>query len=142
MVRAAAKNHASVAVVVDPAPVRRGRSRRSAAGGFTLAQRRRLAAKAFRHTAAYDIAVASWMGSVLAPEDDERLPRPGRRQLGARRRAALRREPAPGGRAVPQLTRRARDAEQLHGKEMSYNNYVDTDAAWRTVHDFERRAWR
>src|SRR3954447_14418739 len=69
MVRAAAKNHPSVAVVVDPgrygdvlAPVR--------AGGFTLTERQRLAAAAFRHTASYDIAVASWMGNVLAPDDD------------------------------------------------------------------------
>ena len=68
MVRAAAKNHPSVAVVVDPlgydgvlAAVR--------AGGFTLEERKKLASLAFRHTAEYDVAVASWMGSVLAPED-------------------------------------------------------------------------
>src|SRR5690242_3718433 len=68
MVRAAAKNHPSVAVVVDPmgydgvlAAVR--------AGGFTLAERKKLAALAFRHTAEYDVAVASWMTSVLAPEE-------------------------------------------------------------------------
>ena len=69
MVRASAKNHASVAVVVRPlgydgvlAAVR--------AGGFTLAERKQLAALAFRHTAEYDVAVASWMDSTLAPEDD------------------------------------------------------------------------
>src|SRR3954462_13759315 len=74
MVRAAAKNHPSVAVVVDPlgydgvlAAVR--------AGGFTLAERKILASLAFRHTAGYDVAVASWMGSVLAPEEPaQRLP--------------------------------------------------------------------
>ena len=67
MVRAAAKNHPSVAVVVEPlgydgvlAAVR--------AGGFTLDERKRLAALAFRHTAEYDVAVATWMGSTLAPE--------------------------------------------------------------------------
>ena len=67
MVRAAAKNHPSVAVVVEPlgydgvlAAVR--------AGGFTLDERKKLASLAFRHTAEYDVAVASWMGSVLAPE--------------------------------------------------------------------------
>ncbi|MCW2521484.1 MAG: cyclohydrolase, partial [Mycobacterium sp.] len=70
MVRAAAKNHPSVAVVVEPlgydgvlAAVR--------AGGFTLAQRKRLASLAFRHTAEYDVAVASWMGSTLSPEGDD-----------------------------------------------------------------------
>src|SRR5664279_1033960 len=69
MVRAAAKNHPSVAVVVDPAgydaaldAVREG--------GFTLEQRRELASKAFRHTADYAIHVASWMGNVFAPDDD------------------------------------------------------------------------
>src|SRR3954451_10736967 len=69
MVRAAAKNHASVAVVTNPADygalldgVR--------SGGFDLAQRQRLAARAFAHTAAYDVAVASWMGSVLADTTD------------------------------------------------------------------------
>src|SRR5439155_5079604 len=67
MIRAAAKNHANVAVVVSPerypdvvAAVREG--------GFTLVQRRRLAVEAFAHTASYDIAVASWMGSALAPD--------------------------------------------------------------------------
>ena len=73
MVRAAAKNHPSVAVVVDPA--RYGDVLAAvAAGGFTLAERQRLAAAAFRHTASYDIAVASWMGSVLAPDDDSGFP--------------------------------------------------------------------
>src|SRR5690242_8720570 len=72
MVRASAKNHPSVAVVTDPlgydgvlAAVREG--------GFTLAERKRLASLAFRHTAEYDVAVASWMGSVLV-SDDEPLP--------------------------------------------------------------------
>ena len=73
MVRAAAKNHPSVAVVVDPA--RYGDVLAAVAeGGFTLAERQRLATAAFRHTASYDIAVASWMGSVLAPEEDTVFP--------------------------------------------------------------------
>src|SRR5246500_1520289 len=68
MVRAAAKNHPSVAVVVNP----RGYDGVLAAvrnGGFTLAERKRLASLAFRHTAEYDVAVAGWMGSTLAPEE-------------------------------------------------------------------------
>src|SRR5688500_20402314 len=69
MLRAAAKNHPSVAVVVDPA--RYGEVLEAVAdGGFTLAQRQLLAAAAFRHTATYDIAVASWIGNVVAPDDD------------------------------------------------------------------------
>ena len=73
MVRAAAKNHPSVAVVVDPA--RYGDVLAAVAvGGFTLSDRQKLAAAAFRHTASYDIAVASWMGSVLAPDTDTVFP--------------------------------------------------------------------
>src|SRR5690625_4206133 len=73
MVRAAAKNHASVTVVVDPA----GYDEVVAAvgaGGFSLDQRRRLAAAAFRHTADYDVAVASWLGNIVAPDDDGPFP--------------------------------------------------------------------
>ncbi|MGQ0715944.1 MAG: bifunctional phosphoribosylaminoimidazolecarboxamide formyltransferase/IMP cyclohydrolase [Pseudonocardiales bacterium] len=133
MVRAAAKNHPSVAVVVDPAnyidvldAVR--------AGGFTPAQRRALAVAAFRHTADYDIAVASWLGSA-APGDDGFAP-----WVGAswRRVAALRYGENPHQRAALYTAGGApglAGAQQLHGKEMSYNNYVDADAAWRAAHD-------
>ena len=141
MVRAAAKNHPSVAIVTSPEPVRRA-ARGVAAGGYTLAQRQRLAAEAFAHTASYDVAVASWMGNVLADtERRDRLPGLDRGNLGAGGDAAVRREPAPAGGALPALARWARpQAEQLHGKEMSYNNYVDTDAARRTVFDFAEPA--
>jgi phosphoribosylaminoimidazolecarboxamide formyltransferase/IMP cyclohydrolase len=135
MVRASAKNHASVAVVVDPrhygevtTAVR--------AGGFTLEERQRLAAEAFAHTAAYDVAVATWMGNVVAP-DGSGFPR----WLGQawERQAVLRYGENPHQSAAvyaadfssPGLAR----AEQLHGKEMSYNNYVDADAAWRAAYD-------
>ena len=135
MVRAAAKNHPSVAVVVDPAGYDAVLTA-VAAGGFTLAQRRRLAAEAFAHTASYDVAVASWMGSVLAPDDDGHgFPA----WTGAtwERAAVLRYGENPHQQAA--LYRHWRPglahAEQLHGKEMSYNNYVDTDAAWRAAHD-------
>jgi phosphoribosylaminoimidazolecarboxamide formyltransferase/IMP cyclohydrolase len=137
MIRAAAKNHASVAVVVDPAAyadvldtVR--------AGGFTLAQRQALAVAAFRHTADYDIAVASWMGSSVS--DNGGFPS----WVGAswRRAAALRYGENPHQRAALYTgSHRAAEglagAEQLHGKEMSYNNYLDTDAAWRAAHDHD-----
>jgi phosphoribosylaminoimidazolecarboxamide formyltransferase/IMP cyclohydrolase len=139
MVRAAAKNHPSVAVVVDPlgydgvlAAVR--------SGGFTLTERKKLAALAFQHTAEYDVAVAAWMVSVLAPEEGSGLPR----WVGStsRRTAVLRYGENPHQKAAlyrddagwPGLAQ----AEQLHGKEMSYNNYTDADAAWRAAFDHEQ----
>ncbi len=135
MVRASAKNHASVAVVVDPeryADVIEA----VAAGGFTLDERRRLAAEAFAHTASYDVAVATWMGNVVAP-DGSGFPS----WLGQawQRQDVLRYGENPHQTAAvyaadfsrPGLAR----AEQLHGKEMSYNNYVDADAAWRAAYD-------
>ena len=103
MVRAAAKNHANVAVITEPAQY--GQVLEAVrAGGFTLAQRRRLAARAFAHTAAYDAAVASWFASAYAPDETaarDRLAGRDRRALVAPRRAPLRREPAPAGGAVP-----------------------------------------
>jgi phosphoribosylaminoimidazolecarboxamide formyltransferase / IMP cyclohydrolase len=135
MVRAAAKNHASVAVVVDPTRygwvVERVRD-----GGFALDDRRALAASAFRHTATYDVAVASWMGNVLAPDGD---PFPG--WVGATwdRAATLRYGENPHQPAALYVSGApgVAAAEQLHGKEMSYNNYVDADAAWRAAHDHD-----
>lgn len=137
MVRAAAKNHASVAVVVDPADYEATLAAVSS-GGFTSIERRALAVEAFRHTASYDISVASWMGDVIAPDDDG-TGFSGWVGWSARRRASLRygENPHQGAalyiddRGVGGLAR----AEQLHGKEMSYNNYVDVDAAWRAAHD-------
>ncbi len=137
MVRASAKNHDSVAVVVDPARYD-WVLERIKNGGFELEDRRSLAVEAFRHTASYDIAVASWMGSVLAPEVGGG---PFPRWVGAgwQRSATLRYGENPHQAAAlyvsggPGLAA----AQQLHGKEMSYNNYVDADAAWRAAHDHD-----
>ena len=139
MVRAAAKNHPSVAVITDPlgydgvlAAVRNG--------GFTLAERKRLAALAFQHTAEYDIAVASWMESTLAPEHP---PATFPRWFGRnwRRLAMLRYGENPHQQAAlysdPAAWPGLAQAEQLHGKEMSYNNFTDADAAWRAAFDHE-----
>ena len=135
MVRASAKNHASVAVVVDPARYAEVAAAVEA-GGFTVEERRRLAAEAFAHTASYDVAVATWMANVVAP-DGSGFPA----WLGQawERQAVLRYGENPHQAAAvyaadfsrPGLAR----AEQLHGKEMSYNNYVDADAAWRAAYD-------
>lgn len=150
MVRAAAKNHPSVAVVVDPAGypavVQAVQS-----GGFTYAQRKALAAEAFVHTATYDVAVASWMSSVVSPTDavvtpDGPVASGFPAWIGAtwNRSDVLRYGENPHQRAAlytdgdgaPGLAQ----ATQLHGKAMSYNNYVDADAAWRAAHDHARPA--
>ena len=136
MVRAAAKNSPSVAVVVDPADYADVLAA-VAEGGTTLEQRRRLAAAAFAHTAAYDVAVASWFSSVHAPADDQPFPV----FLGAtfRRSSVLRYGENPHQAAAlyaaPDDGDTLASARQLHGKAMSYNNYVDTDAALRAAND-------
>jgi phosphoribosylaminoimidazolecarboxamide formyltransferase/IMP cyclohydrolase len=152
MVRAAAKNHGSVAVVVEP-------SRYAdvlaalAEGGFTADQRRSLAADAFAHTAGYDIAVASWFASGYAPDQTARDSGWPQVTAGLWRRAdVLRYGENPHQRAAlytknikthyPERTVEAparagiADAELLHGKPMSYNNYVDADSARRAAYDF------
>ncbi len=141
MVRAAAKNHPSVAVVVDPARYDEVGAA-LAAGGFTLAQRRALAAQAFAHTAAYDTAVAGWFANAYAP--DETADESGfGAVVGAQwtRGEVLRYGENPHQSAALYLSDEGRaghglaGATQLHGKAMSYNNYVDADAAWRAAHD-------
>jgi phosphoribosylaminoimidazolecarboxamide formyltransferase/IMP cyclohydrolase len=138
MVRAAAKNHPSVAVVTSPsyyADVLAAVAR----GGFTLEERQRLAAEAFIHTANYDVAVASYLGNVVSPSDSGTgFPA----WLGAtwERAEVLRYGENPHQRAALYVTNHTphpglAQAEQLHGKEMSYNNYVDADAARRAAYD-------
>jgi phosphoribosylaminoimidazolecarboxamide formyltransferase/IMP cyclohydrolase len=145
MVRAAAKNHASVAIVTSPerypdvlAAVR--------AGGFTLEKRQRLAAEAFAHTAAYDVAVASWMNGgpdgVGLTDTSDGTGFPAFTGATWERSTGLRYGENPHQAAA--LYRHWRGglatAEQLHGKEMSYNNYIDTDAARRAANDFAEPA--
>ena len=144
MVRAAAKNHPSVAIVTSPAAYDAVLAA-VAAGGFTLAERQRLAAEAFVHTATYDVHVASWMGNVLTDTSEgSGFPAWMGATWDKAGGAALRREPAPGGRALRQrLPARGpglAQATQHHGKEMSYNNYVDADAARRAAYDFDEPA--
>ncbi|HJC28457.1 MAG TPA: bifunctional phosphoribosylaminoimidazolecarboxamide formyltransferase/IMP cyclohydrolase, partial [Candidatus Dietzia intestinipullorum] len=135
MVRAAAKNHPSVAVLVDPAGYSAALEA-VAAGGFPIEERRRLAAAAFRHTGAYDVAVATWITGQTAAEGEtfpvwsgQSLERAATLRYGENphQGAALYTDAA----VAPGLAQ----AEQLHGKEMSYNNYVDGDAAWRSAFD-------
>jgi phosphoribosylaminoimidazolecarboxamide formyltransferase / IMP cyclohydrolase len=147
MVRAAAKNHANVAVVTSPEAYPTVLAA-LAEGGLTLEERRTLAARAFVDIADYDLAVARWCATVLAPPKEEtapgaacwpeatgrltRLATPLRYGENPHQAAALYLDPA----GSPGLAQ----AEQLHGKEMSYNNYVDADAAWRACQDFDEPA--
>jgi phosphoribosylaminoimidazolecarboxamide formyltransferase/IMP cyclohydrolase len=139
MVRAAAKNHPSVAVVVNPE--RYGAALKSVTdGGFTLGERKRLAAEAFQHTAAYDVAVADWFASgYAAPEEDgERageLPEFLGRTYGRSRVLRYGENPHQSAALYTSGDGGLAEAEQLHGKEMSYNNYTDTDAARRAAYE-------
>ncbi len=139
MVRGAAKNHANVAIVTNPKEYD-AVAAAVASGGFTLAERQALAVEAFRHTATYDIHVASWMGNAVAA-DDEGTGFPGWAAWSAVKRAGLRYGENPHQSAALYVDEVAHGgiaaATQLHGKEMSYNNYVDADAAWRAAHDHD-----
>ena len=161
MVRAAAKNFASVAVVVDPEgyPIA---AEAAEAGGFTLAERQELSTIAFTRTAEYDEAISDWMlgqlaedeadagGEAQAAEADAEGELPtildlsdaDAAELGIT--ATLRYGENPHQRARLAVTDEDEPgiagAEQLGGKAMSYNNYVDADAAVRAAHDHTRPA--
>lgn len=156
MVRAAAKNHANVAIVVDPAKYGEIAAALTE-GGTTLAQRRQLAREAFAHTAKYDAAVAAWFDSEL---DGEWRKAAGADALAANKNPGFAPELAIGGELAnvlrygenshqaAALYRRTGEgavagiaqARLLGGKEMSYNNYVDADAALRAAYDFSEPA--
>ncbi len=156
MVRAAAKNHANVAIVVDPAKYGEVISALNE-GGTTLTQRRLLARDAFSHTAKYDTAVAGWFDAELDeewrkaagasaqaesknPGFESKLTLEGelsavlRYGENAHQAAALYRRTGEGA------TSGIAQARQFGGKEMSYNNYVDADAALRAAYDFSEPA--
>jgi phosphoribosylaminoimidazolecarboxamide formyltransferase / IMP cyclohydrolase len=143
MVRAAAKNHAWVAVVCDPADYPLVEAALTN-GGTTLPERRTLAAKAFARTAAYDTAVATWMtpstgpgppGTPQAPPDQQAPRFPDRLTLGGRLRQTLRYGENPHQGAAfyavegPDGSWGLGAATQIAGKELSYNNLLDADAA-------------
>ncbi|MBL8708751.1 MAG: bifunctional phosphoribosylaminoimidazolecarboxamide formyltransferase/IMP cyclohydrolase, partial [Rhodospirillaceae bacterium] len=139
MLRAAAKNHDFVTVVVDPADYSLLLSELAAHdGASTLVFRRRLAQKAYAHTAAYDGAIANWM----AQQSGEALPES--LSLSGTRVQMLRYGENPHQRAAFYRSGKARPgiatARQLQGKELSYNNLNDTDAAFELVAEFEQPA--
>lgn len=139
MVRASAKNHANVAVVVDPGSYSSVLDAVKS-DGFTRTQRVALATLAFQHVAQYDVAVSSWLASVVLPDSDPS-------QVGFpawfggvwERAQTLRYGENPHQDAALYVAKFGNtgiaQAEQLHGKEMSYNNFVDADAAYRAAYD-------
>lgn len=137
MLRAAAKNHPAVTAVVDPADFE-WVAQRIRAGGTSAEERRRLAATAFAHVSFYDSLVAAWM---RGPDD----PFPRELSIGVRRVSGeLRYGENPHQRGALYADAPGRGgvvaAEQLHGKELSYNNILDADAAWRAVIEFDEQA--
>jgi phosphoribosylaminoimidazolecarboxamide formyltransferase/IMP cyclohydrolase len=139
MVRAAAKNHATVAVITSPLHYDLVVSALER-GGFSDDERRMLAARAFADIAAYDMAIATWCAEHLVTQEH-----PGEQTwpdfagIALRRQSTLRYGENPHQKAAlyaPDATPGLAQAQQLGGKEMSYNNFLDADAAWRTAHDF------
>ncbi len=137
MVRAAAKNHPSVAILTSPEQYAEALDA-VRGGGFTHPQRQRLAAQAFVHTATYDVAVASWMGNVLTDSSDG-TGFPAWMGGTYTKLSGLRYGENPHQKAALYAAANGApglgQATQLHGKEMSYNNYVDADAAYRAAYD-------
>jgi phosphoribosylaminoimidazolecarboxamide formyltransferase/IMP cyclohydrolase len=139
MIRSAAKNHADVLVTVDPADYSRVADALAANNGHTpLALRKELAAKAYARTAAYDSAISAWFAGQLGATFPETL------TLTATRRQVLRYGENPHQQAAwytwPGATEGLSAAEQIQGKELSYNNLNDTDAAFALVREFDEPA--
>ena len=130
MLRGAAKNHGSVAVISDPAQYDQLITAISA-GGFTEAERRQLALEVFRTTAEYDLAIANWLGESESNELPDWFGQIWSRKSSLRYGENPHQDAAIYSGATPGIV----NAQQLHGKEMSFNNYTDADAAWRAVLD-------
>ncbi|WP_295454706.1 bifunctional phosphoribosylaminoimidazolecarboxamide formyltransferase/IMP cyclohydrolase [uncultured Thiodictyon sp.] len=142
MVRAAAKNHAGVTVVVDAADYPRVLAELAATGGVSAATRFDLAVKAFEHTAAYDGAIANYLGAVIEHPQQQAAGFPRTFNLQFRKRQGMRYGENPHQNAVFYTELNPREAgvataRQLQGKELSYNNIADTDAAIECVKQFD-----
>ena len=140
MLRAAAKNFPSVAVVVDPSDYE-WVADALAGDGLNLQQRRTLATKAFQHVAVYDAAVAEYLAADPTAEDEM----PEQVTIGLTRVSSLRYGENPHQRGALYIPAAGGSgglarAEQLHGRELSFNNLMDADAAWRIVSDYDEPA--
>ncbi|MBP0466274.1 bifunctional phosphoribosylaminoimidazolecarboxamide formyltransferase/IMP cyclohydrolase [Roseomonas sp. PWR1] len=138
MIRSAAKNHAGVAVLTEPAHLDEVRAEIEAKGGTTLATRRRLAAAAYARTAAYDAAISAWFARQQGQDFPQRLALPGLLRQGLRYGENPHQQAAfyVDGTNRPGIA----TASQVQGKELSYNNLNDTDAAFECVAEFDRPA--
>ena len=137
MLRAAAKNFPSVAVVVDPSDYQWVADALSGPG-LDAQQRRALATKAFQHVAVYDAAVADYLSND--PTSEEEMPQ--QVTIGLTRVSSLRYGENPHQRGALYVPASGGEgglarARQLHGRELSFNNLMDADAAWRTVSDYD-----
>jgi phosphoribosylaminoimidazolecarboxamide formyltransferase / IMP cyclohydrolase len=139
MLRASAKNHQHVTVVVDPTDYIKVIEELKADGKTTLETRRKLAAKVFRHTAAYDALIAEYMTELAQEENPEKLTvtyelkQTLRYGENPHQKAAFYKKPLGSTFSIA-------NAEQLHGKELSYNNINDADAALQIVKEFTEPA--
>jgi len=149
LIRAAAKNFHDVAVLVDPADYEPFLEELRARGGVSMATRLRLAQKAFAHVAEYDAAIADFFANRLSAADDgvriePETETPARLTLTLYRHQGLRYGENPHQKAalyrVPEDEPGVAAARQLHGKELSFNNYLDLDAAWALVMEFSEPA--
>jgi phosphoribosylaminoimidazolecarboxamide formyltransferase/IMP cyclohydrolase len=138
MIRSAAKNHAHVVVLTEPAQFAEVQAELEAEGGTRLATRRRLAAAAYARTAAYDAAISGWFAGQLGEEFPPRLALAGVLRQGLRYGENPHQQAAfyTDGSARPGIA----TARQVQGKELSYNNLNDTDAAFECVAEFDRPA--
>ena len=139
MLRASAKNHQYVTVVVDPVDYNKVIEELKAEGSTSLETRRKLAAKVFRHTAAYDALIAEYMTELAQEETPEKLTVTYELKQSLRygenphQKAAFYKKPLGSTFSIA-------NAEQLHGKELSYNNINDADAALQIVKEFTEPA--
>jgi phosphoribosylaminoimidazolecarboxamide formyltransferase / IMP cyclohydrolase len=141
MLRAAAKNHEHVAAVVDPADYAELIETLHSQNGTTLDQRRQLAAKVYAHTARYDGAIANWLGARAGTDQVEQFPPS--LQLSFERKAVLRYGENPHQNGALYIERQAPSgsvvsARVLAGKELSFNNIADADAALECVKAFRK----
>jgi phosphoribosylaminoimidazolecarboxamide formyltransferase/IMP cyclohydrolase len=138
MIRSAAKNHAHVVVITEPAQIEAVTAEIVASGGTSLSLRKQLAAAAYSRTAAYDAAISGWFAGQLAQTFPPRLATAGVLRQGLRYGENPHQQAAfyTDGTNRPGIA----TAAQVQGKELSYNNLNDTDAAFECVAEFDRPA--
>ncbi|USK34201.1 bifunctional phosphoribosylaminoimidazolecarboxamide formyltransferase/IMP cyclohydrolase [Bacillus sp. F19] len=139
MLRSAAKNHQDVAVVVDPADYAEVLEQIKSEKEVTIATKQKLAAKVFRHTASYDALIAEYLTNAVGEEDPETVTYTFEKKQSLRygenphQKATFYKKPLASNVSIA-------EAQQVHGKELSYNNIKDADAALQIVREFKQPA--